>query len=243
MSKVFIIIPARYGSKRFPGKPLALICNKPMIQHVYERACRCKEVDDVYVATDDERIFSCVKKFGGKAIMTSKQHKSGTDRIYEAAKTLGLKEDDIVVNIQGDQPAFEPSIIPFLVDPLKNSDIPMSTLMYPIKDKKNIENPNCVKVVTDKDGFAIYFSRSPIPYSRDKEDIVYYKHIGIYAYKMGFLKVFSRLPESRLERIERLEQLRVIENGYRIKVIESRFNSLEVDVPDDIEKVSKIICP
>ncbi len=243
MSKVFIIIPARYGSKRFPGKPLALICNKPMIQHVYERACRCKEVDDVYVATDDERVFSCVKEFGGKAVMTSKDHRSGTDRIYEAAKILDLEEDDIVVNVQGDQPTFEPSVIPSLIEPLKNSDIPMSTLMYPIRNRRDIENPNCVKVVIDKDGFAIYFSRSPIPYSRDKEYVSYYKHIGIYAYRMGFLEVFSHLPESRLERIERLEQLRAIENGYKIKIIESRFNSLEVDVPEDIERVSKIICP
>ncbi len=244
MSRVFIIIPARYSSKRFLGKPLAPICGKPMIQHVYERAVMCKDVAGVYVATDDERIASCVKGFGGKAIMTSKEHRSGTDRIFEAGTILALKSEDIVINVQGDQPVFEPAIVSLLVNALReDTDISMSTLMYPISSEKDISNPNCVKVITDRKGCAIYFSRSVIPYNRDGKKIDYYKHIGIYGYRMGFLKVFTQLPEGRLEGIEKLEQLRVIENGYKIKVIMSPFDSVEVDVPQDVEKVAKIICP
>ena len=244
MSRVFIIIPARYSSKRFLGKPLAPICGKPMIQHVYERAVMCKDVAGVYVATDDERIASCVKGFGGKAIMTSKEHRSGTDRIFEAGTILALKSEDIVINVQGDQPVFEPTVVSILVNALReDTDISMSTLMYPISSEKDISNPNCVKVITDRKGCAIYFSRSVIPYNRDGKKIDYYKHIGIYGYRMGFLKVFTQLPEGRLEGIERLEQLRVIENGYKIKVIMSPFDSVEVDVPQDVEKVAKIICP
>ena len=244
MSRVFIIIPARYSSKRFPGKPLAPICGKPMIQHVYERAAMCKDVAGVYVATDDERIASCVKGFGGKAIMTSKEHRSGTDRIFEAGTILALKSEDIVINVQGDQPVFEPTVVSLLVNALReDTDISMSTLMYPISSEKDISNPNCVKVITDRKGCAIYFSRSVIPYNRDGKKIDYYKHIGIYGYRMGFLKVFTHLPEGKLERIERLEQLRVIENGYKIKVIMSPFDSVEVDIPQDVEKVARIICP
>ncbi len=243
MNRVFVIIPARYESKRFPGKPLALICNKPMIQHVYERACMCKYVDDVYVATDDKRIVSCVKDFGGKVLLTSKGHRSGTDRIFEAAKLLGMNKKDIIINIQGDQPVFDPSIISLLVNSLKEEAISMATLMYPLKDNKELTDPNCVKVITDKNGFAIYFSRSVIPYNRDKLPFTYYKHIGIYGYKMDFLEVFANLPEGRLEKVERLEQLRAIEYGYKIKVLESPSDSVDVDVPEDLMKLNKAICP
>ncbi|RLB09354.1 MAG: 3-deoxy-manno-octulosonate cytidylyltransferase [Deltaproteobacteria bacterium] len=243
MSRAFIIIPARYNSKRFPGKPLALICGKPMIQHVYERASMCRDIAGVYVATDNEKIASCVKGFNGKVVMTSKEHRSGTDRIFEAGSILGLSSEDIVINVQGDQPVFDPAVVSLLVKALhKDPDTSMSTLIYPIEEEKEIPDPNCVKVVTDKNGYAIYFSRSVIPYNRDGKKINYYKHIGIYAYRMGFLKVFTQLPEGSLERAEKLEQLRAIENGYKIKVVMSPSDSVDVDVPQDVEKVERIIC-
>jgi len=245
MGNIYAIIPARYGSSRFPGKPLALICNRPMIQHVYERACMCKQLDEVYVATDDEKIMACVQGFGGKAIMTSQGHRSGTDRIYETAKRLNFAQDDIIVNIQGDQPAFQPSLIPLLVEPLlKDKNISISTLKYPITDKRELSNPNCVKVVTDSYGFALYFSRMPIPYCREEGcDITYYKHLGLYAYRVRFLEVFTRLDEGKLEKAERLEQLRALENGYKIKVMKSPYNSIEVDIQEDIHKAEEVICP
>jgi len=215
-----------------------------MIQHVYERACMCKQLDGIYVATDDERIIACVKGFGGNVVMTSKEHRSGTDRIYEAAKRLNLKASDIVVNIQGDQPGFHPSIISLIIEPLiKENDVSMSTLKYPITDEKDLSNPNCVKVVTDKYDFALYFSRMPIPYCREGKNIniIYYKHLGLYGYSMKFLEIFTQLDEGKLEKIERLEQLRALENGYKIKVLESPYNSIEVDVPEDIKKAEEAI--
>lgn len=244
MSKIYAIIPARYESSRFPGKPLALICDKPMIQHVYERACMCERINEVYVATDEERIMACVQGFGGKAIMTSREHRSGTDRIYEAAKKLKLMPDDIIINIQGDQPGFHPSILPLIIEPLlKEEEVSMSTLKYPLTDEVDILNPNCVKVITDNHGFALYFSRMPIPYLKEKNnDIVYYKHLGLYGYKLQFLEIFTRLHEGKLERAEKLEQLRALENGYKIKVLESPHNSVEVDIPEDIKKAEEVIC-
>lgn len=245
MSRIYAIIPARYESSRFPGKALALICNKPMIQHVYERACQCKEFSGVYVATDDEKIISCVEEFGGKGIMTSKEHRSGTDRIYEAAELLDLKPDDIVINIQGDQPGFHPSAVSLIVKALLEDDnLLMATLKYPLKDEGDVSNPNCVKVVTDNNDFALYFSRMPVPYCRERGvDGIYYKHLGLYGYKMGFLEIFTKLREGRLERLERLEQLRALENGYKIKVLESPYDSIEVDVPEDIIRAEEVICP
>jgi len=245
MSKIYAFIPARYGSSRFPGKPLALICNKRMIQHVYERALLCPELSEVYVATDSEKIISSVEEFGGKAIMTSQHHRSGTDRTYEAAKKLGLAPEDIVINIQGDQPGFHPSIISLITEPLlKDKDLCMTTLRYPIKERNDISNPNCVKVITDNNDFALYFSRMPIPYLREKkENCIYYKHLGFYGYRMKFLEIFTRLPEGKLERMEKLEQLRALENGYKIKVLESPYDSIEVDIPEDIKRAEKIICP
>ena len=240
---VICIIPSRYESTRFAGKPLADLCGKPMIQHVYERVQRTKIVSHTAVATDDERIAAAVRKFGGQAVMTSLAHRSGTDRIAEAVAILGVKDDDIVVNIQGDQPLFEPSQIdevagPLLADPA----LPMATLIYKIVRSEEITHPNAVKVVFDHEHFAIYFSRSTIPYVRGgRQDVSYYKHHGIYAYRRSFLTVFTGLSEGALERLEALEQLRAIEYGYRIKVVLTPHDSVEVDTPEELERVRGIV--
>jgi len=241
--KIYAIIPARYGSTRFPGKPLAPIAGKPMIQHVYEHALACPEVLEVFVATDDDRISRCVRDFGGKTVMTKKGHPSGTDRIAEASQKMNLQQDDLIVNIQGDQPLFHTSSISQLIRPLmEDRNIPMSTLKYQITDEQEIQNPNNVKVVTDRDGFALFFSRSPLPFYRDPESSRrHYKHLGFYAYAMGFLSKFVTLPVGQLESAEKLEQLRALEYGYRIKVEETPFDSVEVDTPEDAQKVEKLL--
>ena len=243
MKKIIAFIPSRYESTRFPGKPLALIAGKPMIQHVYERTLSSVHVADAFVATDDERIFQCVRGFGGKAVMTGPTHPSGTDRIAEAALQLGLEDHDLVVNVQGDQPTFDPSCLPDLLDPFQEgSDILMSTLMIRMREREEIENPNNVKVVTDRKGFALYFSRSPIPFYRDTGDNQgVYKHLGFYAYPVHFLKVFASLSPGPLESAEKLEPLRALEHGFKIKVEETRFDSIEVDTPKDIAKVERLI--
>ena len=237
--KICAIIPARYQSSRFPGKPLAIISGKPMIQHAYERASACPELSAVYIATDDSRIIECVNGFGGEAVMTSVNHRSGTDRIAEAAAELGLKDDDIVVNVQGDQPSFQPSVVTDLVRPLvEDASIPMSTLKCRIRENADIHNPNHVKVVTDLYGFALYFSRYPVPFCRDEKGREnHYKHLGFYCFRMDFLKRFSGLSEGMLESLEKLEQLRVLEHGFKIKVVETLYDSIEVDVPEDVGKV------
>ena len=237
------IIPARYQSTRFPGKPLARIAGKPMIQHVYERALSCPEISEVCVATDDERISACVLEFGGKAVMTRKEHRSGTDRISEAATKLGVEKEDLIVNIQGDQPLFHPSTVSQLVMPLlKDRSIPMTTLKWKIDDARDIENPNHVKVVADRQDFALYFSRCPLPFFRDeKSKQVHYKHLGFYCFRMEFLLQFTGLPEGVLEVAEKLEQLRALEHGFKIMVVETPYNSIEVDVPEDIEKVEEVL--
>lgn len=241
--KVVCIIPSRYQSSRFEGKPLADLAGKPMIQHVYERVTRSASITYAAVATDDERIFAAVRAFGGRAIMTGSTHRSGTDRIAEAVSGLDLDATDIVVNIQGDQPVFEPTQIDEVVNPLLDDpDIPMSTLIYRIVRDEEITHPNAVKVVFDKNHFALYFSRSTIPFVRDKGLATdYYKHHGIYAYRKGFLDQFTRLPEGVLERREALEQLRALEHGYRIKVVETPYDSVEVDTPAELERVRKLI--
>jgi 3-deoxy-manno-octulosonate cytidylyltransferase (CMP-KDO synthetase) len=241
--KITAFIPARYQSSRFPGKPLALIAGKPMIQHTYERALSCPELSAVYVATDDQRIADCVRQFGGKALMTAPTHCSGTDRIAEAALGAGLKGEDLVVNIQGDQPSFEPSVVTDLVRPLAaDKTLPMSTLKYRISRKDEIDNPNHVKVVTDRDGFAIYFSRCPIPYCRDgNPGGVHFKHLGFYCFRMNFLVRFTSLDQGVLEPLEKLEQLRALEHGYRIKVVETLFDSVEVDIPEDVAAIEAIL--
>jgi 3-deoxy-manno-octulosonate cytidylyltransferase (CMP-KDO synthetase) len=241
--KVICIIPARYDSTRFPGKPIADLCGSPLIRHVYERVLRAKTVSYAAVATDDERIFAAVQKFGGHAVMTSATHRSGTDRIAEAVSKLDFKDTDIVVNIQGDQPLFEPSQIDEVAKPLLDDPaIPMSTLIYKIVRAEEITHPNAVKVVFDKDHFAIYFSRATIPYVRDKgHEVSYYKHHGIYAYRRNFLETFTRLPEGVLEKLEALEQLRAMEHGYRIKVVETQYDSVEVDTPQELERVKSLL--
>jgi len=241
--KIFAFIPARYQSTRFPGKPLALIGRKPMIQHVYERAMSCPEISEVYVATDDERISACVIEFGGKVVMTDQTHRSGTDRICEAATKIGLNTEDLIVNIQGDQPIFHPSIVSQLIKPfVEDRSIPMTTVKWKITDPDDIRNPNHVKVVTDRQGFALYFSRYPLPFFRDSESRqIHYKHLGFYGFRMAFLLKFTRLSQGALEAAEKLEQLRALEHGFKIKVVETPFNSIEVDVPEDVEEVEEVL--
>jgi 3-deoxy-manno-octulosonate cytidylyltransferase (CMP-KDO synthetase) len=241
--RVHAFIPARFESTRFPGKPLALIAGRPMIEHVYGRALSCPEVSGVFVATDDERIARCVRGFGGKAIRTQQTHPSGTDRIAEAVETLHLAEEDLIVNIQGDQPLFEPSVVSDLIKPLKEDNrIRMSTLIFRITDEKEVGDPKHVKVVTDKDGFALFFSRSPIPYFRDSGlKKIHYKHLGFYAYRPAFLRTFASLPVGQLEWAEKLEQLRALEHGFKIKAVETAFDSIEVDTPEDLKRVENMI--
>ena len=241
--KIAVIIPSRYGSTRFPGKPLVNIAGKPMIKWVYEKATQAENITDVYVATDDGRIFDFVKDFGGNAVMTSKENRSGTDRVAEAAEKIGLNMKDIVVNVQGDQPLFNSHSIDQLVKPFfTDSDLAMSTLAFKIVNENEITNPKDVKVTFDRRGYALYFSRSPIPCGRDSQrHFTTYKHLGFYAYTRHFLETFRNLPEGKLEAIEKLEQLRAIEYGYRIKVVITEYDSPEVDLPEDIPRIEGLI--
>lgn len=239
--KVLAIIPARYHSNRFAGKPLALILGKPMIQHVYERAASVPLLSRVVVATDDERIVACVKSFGGEVVMTRSDHSSGSDRLAEAATILEIPEQDVVVNIQGDQPLFPPEVVAQVATPLLDDPaLPMSTLIYKIIRPEEISDSNHVKTVFDINGMALYFSRSPIPFQRNPEEEAvptYYKHLGFYAYRKGFLLTYVSLPEGEWERFEKLEQLRALEYGYKIKVVLTEHDSIEVDTPRDLERV------
>ncbi len=241
--KVYAFIPSRMGSERFPGKPLTKILGKPMIQHVYERAKEVDLFEEVFVATDSPEIRDVVRSFGGEAILTKGQHPSGTDRIQEASSALGLLQEDLIINIQGDQPVFEPSSLKVMIETfLKDPGLHITTLMYPIRDMEMVMDPNVVKVVVDKEGFALYFSRAPIPYRRGEEVVVsFQKHLGFYGYMKAFLDIFSALPQGRLERIEKLEQLRALENGYKILVLPSPSDSLEVDLPSDIQRVEAFL--
>ncbi len=240
---VVCIIPSRYESSRFPGKPLADLCGKPMIQHVYERVAQAKAIPYVAVATDDERIFNAVKNFGGNAVMTAATHRSGTDRIAEAVAALNLAPEAIVVNIQGDQPIFEPVQVDEVIAPLQaDPAVNMSTLIYKIIREEEITHPHAVKVVLDAQNFALYFSRATIPYVRSstmKAD--YYKHHGIYAYRRDFLDIFTKLPEGKLEKLEALEQLRALEYGYKIKAVITPYDSVEVDNEEELERVRQIL--
>lgn len=237
------IIPARYESSRFPGKPLADLLGKPMIQHVYDRIMQSPLVDMATVATDDERIFTCVRSFGGRAVMTASTHRSGSDRVAEAAEILGLDDKDIVVNVQGDQPIFNPTQIEEVVVPLlDNVALPIATLIYRITREEEIAHPHAVKTVCDHEGYALYFSRSSIPFVRDKDRRAdYYKHHGIYAYRRAFLRVFTRLPMGVLEQCEALEQLRALEYGHRIKCVISSYDSVEVDSEEELARVRDIL--
>ncbi|VAW38985.1 3-deoxy-manno-octulosonate cytidylyltransferase [hydrothermal vent metagenome] len=242
---VVAIIPARYHSNRFEGKPLAKIMGKPMVQRVYERASSVELLSRVAVATDDERIADCVRGFGGEVVMTRGDHVSGTDRLAEAAELLNIGEQDVVVNIQGDQPMFDRQVVRQVAQPLIDDPaLPMATLIYKIIRETEINDPNHVKTVFDRNGMALYFSRSPIPFQRNPDEPVpptYYKHLGFYAYRKGFLLTFVGLPEGEWERFEKLEQLRALEFGYRIKVVLTEHDSVEVDTPKDLQRVEELL--
>jgi 3-deoxy-manno-octulosonate cytidylyltransferase (CMP-KDO synthetase) len=242
--KVVAILPARYGSTRFPGKPLVDIAGKPMIQHVYEQTAKTRTIDRVIVATDDERIVAAVESFGGEVQMTRDDHPSGTDRLAEVA---GRIEADLIVNVQGDEPLIDPVMIEAAVAPLlADPTIQMGTLMTRIYDPEEFSNPNVVKVVTDRAGFALYFSRASIPHGRDIEPTVVpfpsFKHIGLYIYQRDFLLKYPILSETPLEQLEKLEQLRALEHGYRIRVVETDLQSIGVDVPADVDRVLQQLC-
>ena len=236
--EIAIVIPARYASTRFPGKPLALINDVPMIEHVYRCLADMEEVDQVIVATDDERIYRTVEDFGGQAVMTPSHLQSGTDRIAMVARDLTA---DIIVNVQGDEPLLKKEMVREALAPFfEDETVLMSTLKKKITDKEEINNPNVVKVVTNKRGDALYFSRYPVPYPRN-EGAVYYKHIGLYVYKRDFLLEYSQMAQTALERAESLEQLRALENGYQIRVVETGYDSIGVDTPEDLKKVEEIL--
>jgi len=243
--KVIAIIPARYQSHRFEGKPLALIQGKPMIQHVVERAQRVDLLSQVVVATDDDRIAKVVEGFGGSWVMTQRDHATGTDRLAEAAGLLEISDQDVIVNIQGDQPIFPGEIVEQVARPLiDDPSLPMSTLIYKIVRPEEIPDPNHVKTVFDCHGNALYFSRAPIPFQRDPDESAaptYYKHLGFYAYRKEFLMTFVGLPEGRWERFEKLEQLRALEFGYTIRVVQTDHDSVEVDTPKDLLRVEELL--
>lgn len=245
--QIVAIIPARYASTRFPGKPLVDIHGKSMIQRVYERTCQATLVNRVIVATDDERIAAAVRAFGGEVCKTSDKHETGTDRLAEVA--MGL-DCDLVVNVQGDEPLIDPMMIDLAVAPLvADAHIAMGTLMVAIDDVAEFLNPNVVKVVADNSGSALYFSRSPIPCPRDLLPVsvengmpcVAHKHIGLYVYRREFLLAYPTLSATALEQLEKLEQLRALEHGYKIHVVETMQPSLGVDTPADLEKVRAIV--
>jgi 3-deoxy-manno-octulosonate cytidylyltransferase (CMP-KDO synthetase) len=236
--KVTAIIPSRFESKRFPGKALADIQGRPMIQRVYEQVQKSTLIDSVYVATDSDAIRSSIEEIDGNVLMTSEKCSSGTDRVAEAARMLKLEDNDVVVNIQGDQPFLQPECLNDLVQAfLKKPGLSMGTLAYGIEDDDEINNPNNVKVIFDKNNFAIYFSRARIPFNRDNtQNFLYHKHIGIYAYSNSFLQEFTNLPDSALEHVEKLEQLRVIDSGHKIQVTVTEHDSPSVDSPADLQK-------
>ncbi|PIP19903.1 MAG: 3-deoxy-manno-octulosonate cytidylyltransferase [Candidatus Omnitrophica bacterium CG08_land_8_20_14_0_20_41_16] len=240
--EVIGVIPARYSSTRFEGKVLADILGKPMLQHVWERAKQARLLDEVIIACDHEAVADAARKFGAKVVMTSKGHASGTDRLAEVVNPLDVK---IVVNIQGDEPLIHPTMIDSVARALlDNSSIAMATVMKKIDDLKLINDPNVVKVVVDKNNFALYFSRAAIPYLAVNSDIkqpAYFKHIGLYGYTKDFLFIYKNLPASNLENIEKLEQLRVIEEGFKIKVIETKFDTIGVDTPEELERVKEFL--
>jgi 3-deoxy-manno-octulosonate cytidylyltransferase (CMP-KDO synthetase) len=234
------IIPARWQATRLPGKPLADIAGRPMIQHVYERSRQAASLAEVLVATDDERVFDAVRGFGGEVVMTSADHASGTDRIAEAART---RTADIVVNIQGDEPLIDPDAIDAMVAPFATEPgLEMSTLAVPISSPRDIEDPGVVKVVFDRRGYALYFSRYPIPFHRDdRGGVAYHRHLGLYAYTTEFLQAYAGMRPAPLEQTEKLEQLRVLENGHRIFVVITDHDGVGVDTPEDLARVRAIM--
>ena len=238
------IIPARYASTRFPGKPLAVLGGKTVIQRVYEQV---KSVlSDVYVATDDERIFSCVESFGGKAVMTRKDHQSGTDRIQEAVEKTATQAD-VIINVQGDEPFIQPSQIQTLMQLFDDPSTQIGTLGKLFESMEAVENPNSPKIATDMKGFALYFSRSVIPYIRGKErqdwfsGYPFLKHLGVYAYRREVLSEVTKLPQSSLEKAESLEQLRWLQNGYRIRVGMTDVETVGIDTPEDLQRAEEFL--
>ncbi|MSQ46836.1 MAG: 3-deoxy-manno-octulosonate cytidylyltransferase [Deltaproteobacteria bacterium] len=262
--EVVALIPSRYGSTRFPGKPLALLRGKPMIQHVYEQTCRVRGLARVLVATDDDRIADAVRAIGGEVAMTRADHPTGTDRLAEVARGLTA---DVIVNVQGDLPFFPPSLVEDAVAALTRAPAAaMATVKTPIHDLAEWQNINVVKVVTDREGYALYFSRSPIPYVRDQmarsqvqsprsqvsslksqpdgqsqTTMLGYRHIGLYVYRRDFLLTFPRLARTPLEQCEQLEQLRALEWGYRIVVSETERPTIEVDTPEDLQRAEEAL--
>lgn len=251
-----VIIPARYASTRFPGKPIVSINGKSLIQHVYENSKKAKLAKEVIVATDNKLIFDKVQAFGGKAVMTAETHSSGTDRIAEVAAKLDC---DIIVNVQGDEPFIKPEMIDDVIELLDDKQAAMATLAKTIENQEDIFDPNVVKVVFDKDGYALYFSRAPIPFYRDqitvkktdaqytidasgighKELGIFYKHIGIYSYRRDVLLKLAKMKQVTLEQTEKLEQLRALVNGFKIKVKETNFETIGIDTPEDLERAKK----
>lgn len=233
------VIPARYASSRLPGKPLAEIAGRPMIEHVYRRAMEARSLEAVYVATDDRRIAEAVEAFGGRAVMTREDHRSGTDRIAEA---VGALDVDVVVNVQGDEPLLDPGEIDAVVAPFRERpDLVMSTVATPLSDPRDVADPSVVKVVLDVRGDALYFSRLPIPFYRSGEPGRCLKHIGLYAYRTEFLLRYAALAPTPLEQAEQLEQLRVLEHGYRIHVVLTDQDAISVDTPADLERVRALV--
>ncbi|MBO5803260.1 MAG: 3-deoxy-manno-octulosonate cytidylyltransferase [Lentisphaeria bacterium] len=230
--KTAVVIPARYGSMRFPGKVLAMLRGKPIVQWVWECAMKSK-ADLVLVATDDDRVYKTVESFGGKAVMTSPNHPSGSDRIMEAVKDI---DADIIINVQGDEPSMPPELIDRLIDLMSGADAPdMGTVIVPCKREDVADNPNKPKVVISADGYALYFSRAMIPFLREGgTEMKVYRHWGIYAYQRAALERFVSLPEGNLEKCEKLEQLRALENGMRIKTIETTYDGVDVNTPEDL---------
>lgn len=241
--KILAVIPARYGSTRFPGKPLISIAGKPMIERVWERARRASLVSQVIVATDDERIVKAVKSFGGEAVLTRPDHRSGTERVAEVA--VAHPDAEIVVNVQGDMPLIEPAAIDAGIEAVRSDeDVRVGTLAVPITNPAEIMDPNVVKAVLDFDGNALYFSRAPIPWVRDRGGPVHakhLKHVGLYVFRREALLEFATFPQGDVERIEQLEQLRWLENGYRIRVAETEYKSVEVDTPEDVKRVEQLL--
>ena len=237
---IIALIPARYNSTRFPGKPLAMLKGKPIIQQVYERVQNSGLFSTVCVATDNISILETVKSFGGRAVLTKENHPSGSDRIAEALQYFPRAE--LVINVQGDEPLIDKETLQQLISAFQDSQVLMASLMTAIEDREMIYNPNIVKVVTDKQNYALYFSRSVIPFNRDNQlDVKYYRHIGVYAYLPECLQHFVSLSPSILERIEKLEQLRALENGIPIKMIETGYQGIGIDTPQDLKIIEKLI--
>lgn len=233
------VIPARYASTRLPGKPLADIAGKPMIVRVYEQASQARRLDGVIAAVDDERVYEAVVSHGGRAMMTAKNHPTGTDRLAEVA--AAHPEAELIINVQGDEPLIEPDLIDALAVAFEEEpELQMATVKSPMTDENEMRNPNNVKVVTDKKGYALYFSRSLLPYPREDTGVTVYKHIGIYAYRRDFLLQYAKMEPTALEQTESLEQLRALENGYKIKVIATDFRFVGVDTPEDLAEVNRL---